>query len=266
MNFNFKEFLKWISFIPLSLIFGQFIANIISLPTNYLTSENNLFFKILASFLFWISTYWTSAYLKPDKLSLKIFKRIWYVITTFFIVISVANFLYIPSDKIAKIFEVIAPLICIGIYPPENDFDKKTFRLIINSFLSGFFLLNSKEDIEKGAVGWSIPTILLALYFFVQIIFESFNGLPFALISFIGIVCEHTAVCTGIYAKDPSLNFKKFNLIKRFLLVLSVYSLGALLVRLGGVESIDLFGIGLNTYCVPPLIGLTYYPPDGYKH
>ena len=69
MNFNFKEFLKWISFIPVSLLFGQFIAEIINLPTIYLTNENNLIFKIVASFVFWISTYWTSAYIKPEKLS-----------------------------------------------------------------------------------------------------------------------------------------------------------------------------------------------------
>ena len=265
MNFNFKEFLKWIAFIPASLLFGQNIAALINLPTIYLTNENNLIFKILASFVFWISTYWTSAYIKPEKLSIKIFKRTWYIVTAFFIAISVANFLYIPSDKIAKIFEVIAPLLCIGMYPPENDLDKKTFRLCINSFLSGFLLLNSKEDKEKGAVGWKLPTIFLALYFLLEIIFKSFNGFPFAFVSLIGIVCEYTAVCTGLYAKDPSLNFKKYNFIKRFLLVLIVYSIGALLVRLGGVESV-FPGFELSTYWIPPLIGVTYYPPDGYKH
>ena len=265
MNFNFKEFLKWITFIPASLLFGQLMSNIINLPTNYLTNQDSLLFKILASFVFWISTYWASAYIKPEQLPIKIFKRIWYVITAFFIAISVANFLYVPADKIAKIFEVIAPLLCIGMYPPENDLDQKTFRLCITSFLSGFLLLNSKEDIEKGAVGWKLPTIFLACYFLLEIIFKSYNGFPFAFVSFIGIVCEHTAVCTGLYAKDPSLNFKKYNFIKRFLLVLIVYSLGALLVRLGGVESV-LPGFALSTYWIPPLIGLTYYPPDGYKH
>ncbi len=265
MNFNCKEFLKWIFFIPVSLLFGRFIAEIINLPTIYLTNENNLIFKILASFVFWISTYWTSAYIKPEKLSIKIFKRTWYIVTAFFIAISVANFLYIPSDKIAKIFEVIAPLLCIGMYPPENDLDKKTFRLCINSFLSGFLLLNSKEDKEKGAIGWKLPTIFLALYFLLEIIFKSFNGFPFAFVSLIGIVCEYTAVCTGLYAKDLSLNFKKYNFIKRFLLVLIVYSIGALLVRLGGVESV-FPGFELSTYWIPPLIGVTYYPPDGYKH
>ena len=265
MNFYFKEFIKWIAFIPGSLLFGQIISQFINLPTIYFSNIDRLLFKILTSFVFWIVTYWTSAFIKPEQLSLKIFKRIWYLITAFFIAISVANFLYVPADKIAKIFEVLAPLLCIGMYPPENDLDKKTFRLCINSFLSGFLLLNSKEDKERGAVGWKLPTIFLACYFLLEIIFKSFNGFPFALVSFIGIVCEHTAVCTGVYAKDPSLNFKKYNFIKRFLLVFIVYLFGALLVRLGGVESV-FPGLELSTYWIPPLIGLTYYPPDGYKH
>ena len=158
---------------------------------------------------------------------------------------------------------MVVPLFCIGMYPPENDLDEKTFRLCINSFLSGFLAFNTKEDKSKGAVGWKLPTLFLAAYCFIQIIFKSYNGFPFALISFIGVICEHTAVCTGIYAKD--LTFKKYNFLKRFLLIILVYSIGALLVRLGGVASINLSGFELSTYWIPPLIGLTYYPGDGLK-
>ena len=32
----------------------------------------------------------------------------------------------------------------------------------------GFLLLNSKEDIEKGAVGCKLPTIFLACYFYLK--------------------------------------------------------------------------------------------------
>ena len=262
---KFVEIFRWIGFIPLALIAGFLVSFLIAMPFVYFGQENNFFLKPLTSYGFWIMTYWLSANLRPKKLSHKLFKRTWLILTALSVFISLSAFISIPVNRIERLFEIVAPLLAYGMYPKDNDLDDETFLLCINSFLSGFLGLNNKEDKAKGAVGWKLPTVFSAIGFFIYVIIQTFSGLPFAFLSLIGVVCEHTAVCTIVYSKDPSLTFEKYNFIKRFSLALSVFLIGALLVRLGGVTSVQFPSFALSTYLVPPILALTYFPGEELK-
>jgi len=272
VNFNFKEIIRWISFIPLSFFSGGVIGvslfliliGIFGVAINPLTG-----FIIITPF--WITTLAASAYLKPINLTVKVFKRIWLFLISLFVVTQIIGQITSPMvGWIAQIINTAIPFIIYrwmyyGQFESGKNIDNEQFRLGIRYFLIGFLNLNDKEDKAKGAVGWRLPTIGAAAFFFIYIIIQTFSGFPLAFLSLIGVVCEHTAVCTGVYSKDPSLTFEKYNFIKRSLLALSVFLLGVLLVRLGGITTVQFSGFTLSAYLVPPLIALTYFPGDGLK-
>ena len=78
MKPNLKEILRWVIFVPAALILGRFLAFLIDFSTINLADETDLILKIFSSFIFWISTYWSSAYLKPEKLSIKLWQNLTY--------------------------------------------------------------------------------------------------------------------------------------------------------------------------------------------
>ena len=272
MNLNFKEIARWIAFIPLSLFSGGVIgvALLWILVGIFGTAINPLTGFIVIT-PFWITTLALSAYLKPRNLTVKIFKRIWLFLISLFVVTQIIGQITSPIvGWIAQIINTAIPFILYrwmyyGQFESGKNIDNEQFRLGIRYFLIGFLNLNDKEDKAKGAVGWRLPTIGAAAFFLIYIIIQTFSGFPLAFLSLIGVVCEHTAVCTGVYSKDPSLTFEKYNFIKRSLLALSVFLLGALLVRLGGITTVQFSGFTLSAYWVPPLIALTYFPGDGLK-
>lgn len=272
MNFNFKEIIRWIAFIPLSLLSGGLVGvTLFLILIGFFGVAINPITNFIVITPFWITVLALSAYLKPRNLTVKVFKRIWLFLISLFVVTQIIGQITSPIvGWIAQIINTAIPFILYrwmyyGQFESGKHIDNEQFRLGIRYFLIGFFYLNDKEDKAKGAIGWVLPTAGAAFFFFIYIIIQTFSGFPFAFLSLIGVVCEHTAVCTGVYSKDPSLTFEKYNFIKRSLLALSIFSLGALLVRLGGITTVQFSGFTLSAYWVPPLIALTYFPGDGLK-
>lgn len=272
MNFNFKEIIRWIAFIPLSLLSGGLVGvAVLLILIGIFGFDINPITGFIVITPFWITTLALSAYLKPRNLTVKVFKRIWLFLISLFVATQIIGQITSPIvGWIAQIINTAIPFILYrwmyyGQFESEKNIDNEKFLLGIRYFISGFLNLNSKEDKDKGAIGWGLPTVGAAFFFFIYIIIKTFSGFPLAFLSLIGVVCEHTAVCTGVYSKDPSLTFEKYNFIKRSLLALSVFSLGALLVRLGGITTVQFSGFTLSAYWVPPLIALTYFPGDGLK-
>ena len=261
MKLDIKEIFRWITFIPVPLIAGPLAAALLVIPfLLYIPSFDTLIdipTKIILTSTMWIVIYWVGAFLKPKKLPMSSFRVIWIVLIT----LSVSRFLIKNSfyDWRYQLLEIIIPLSFFsyrGDYPDHETF-MRTVNLRIANVL-GFL----RERKLIGYFGWSLPTEFFALYLLLEVIFLTFNGYPFAILSFVGAVALNTAVNTTLYSKDPE--FKK-NPFGKYSMALFFIIVGLFLVRVSGLNSISVLNFPLNLYILPCLLGLTYYPGNEPK-
>ena len=261
-----KEFLRWIIFIPLPFIAGPLVSGLLLILLLIFTKgfSGDLIdipTKLMLTSTMWVVIYWVGAFLKPRKLSFKSFRIIWIISIT----IAVISFLNANSsyDWRYQLLEIFIP-IYFFLYRGDYE-DQKSFMYAVNFKITRVFGFDTKKERFPGSVGWSLPTSFFALCLFIECIFLTFNGTPFAFLSFLGAVCLNTAVSTGLYTKDPYLNFKNNQFINRFIFALAVWIVGALLIRLSGLYSIYFLTIPLNLYILPSFLGLIYFPGDNPK-
>lgn len=261
-----KEFLRWIIFIPLPFIAGPVVSSLLLLLLLVLTKGFggdlvDIPTKIMITSTMWIVIYWVGAFLKPRKLSFKSFRIIWIISIT----IAVISFLNSNSsyDWRYQLLEIFIP-IYFFLYRGDYE-DQQSFMYAVNFRITRVFGFDTKEERLPGAVGWILPTLFFALCLLIESLFLTFNGLPFALLSFLGAVCLNTAVSTALYTKNPYLNFQENQFIKRFLCAIAVWILGALLIRVSGLDSINFLTIPLNLYILPSFLGVIYFPGDDPK-
>jgi len=261
-----KELLRWIIFIPAPFIAGPAISSLLFILILLITKgfgENlvDIPSKLMLTSTMWVAIYWFGALLKPRNLSFKSFRIIWIISIT----IAVISFLNANSsyDWRYQLLEIFIP-IYFFLYRGDYE-DQKSFIYAVNFRITRVFGFDTKEERLPGAVGWSLPTLFFALCLLIESLFLTFNGLPFALLSFLGAVCLNTAVSTALYTKNPYLSFQKNQFIKRFLCAIAVWILGALLIRVSGLDSINFLTIPLNLYILPSFLGVIYFPGDDPK-
>ena len=253
---NIKELLRWLTFIPVPLIAGPIAGALLIIPLVYIPSFETLIdipTKIIVTSTLWIVTYWVGAFLKPKKLPMNTFRVIWIVLVT----LSVSRFLVQNSfyDWRYQLLEIIIPLYFFsytGDYP-----DHPTFIKSVNLRIKGGLGFIPNEEKLIGYFGWSLPTIFFALCLFLEVIFLTFKGYPFAILSFVGAVALNAAINTTLYSKDPAF---KQNSSSKYLMALGFLLVGIFLVRISGLHSISFLNFSLNLYILPCLLGLTYYP------
>ena len=102
------------------------------------------------------------------------------------------------------------------------------------------------------------PSVLFGIPLLIGTFFSTFNGLPFAFLSLIGCFIEGTAISTAIYAPEDTL-------LRRSIIAVPIWLIGALFIRLGGMDTLIVGALQLNLYLIPTLLGATYYPPNQSK-
>ncbi len=261
-----KELLRWIIFIPAPFIAGPLLSAILSIPIFiiFANADENLVDvpgKLILTSIMWLSIYWFGALLKPRNLSFKSFRIIWIISIT----LAVISFLKAnPYDLRLQFLEVFIP---IYFFLYRGDYEnQKSFMYAVNFRITRVLGFVPQAERFPGAVGWSLPTEFFALCLFIESVFFTFNGYPFALLSFLGAVILNSAVSTGLYTNDPNLKLgKKFNKLKRFLIALSVWLIGAFFIRISGIDSLNFLSIPLNLYILPSFLGVIYFPGDNPK-
>ena len=111
--------------------------------------------------------------------------------------------------------------------------------------------MNKSKGIE-----W--PSVLFGIALVIGTFFSTFNGLPLAFLSLIGCFIEGAAISTAIYAPE-------YTLLRRSITAIPVWIIGALLIRLGGMDTLIVGALQLNLYLIPTLLGATYYPANQSK-
>tara|TARA_B000000609_G_scaffold152148_1_gene139261 strand:- start:163 stop:957 length:795 start_codon:yes stop_codon:yes gene_type:complete len=253
---NLKELLRWLTFIPVPLIFGPIAGALLLIPILIITSSETLIdipSKVMLTSTMWVVTYWVGAFLKPKKLSMNAFRVIWIVLIT----LSVSRFLVQNSfyDWRYQLLEIFIPLYFFsyrGDYP-----DHITFLKSVSLRIKGGLGFIPNEEKLIGYFGWSLPTNFFALCLLLEVIFLTFKGYPFAFLSFIGAVALNTSINTTLYSQDPAF---KQNPTSKYLMALAFLVVGIFLVRISGLNSISFLKIPLNLYILPCVLGLTYYP------
>ena len=260
MKLDIKEIFRWITFIPVPLISGPLAAALLLIPfLLYIPSFDTLIdipTKIILTSNMWIVIYWFGAFLKPKKISMSTFRVIWIVLIT----LSVSRFLVQNSfyDWRYQLLEIIIPL---SFFPYRGDYpDHETFMRTVNLRIAN--VLGFLREKRIGYFGWSLPTEFFTLYLLLEVVFLTFQGYPFAILSFVGAVALNTAVNTTLYSKDP--DFKK-NPFSKYLMALVFIIVGLFLVRISGLNSLSVLSFPLNLYILPCLLGLTYYPGNELK-
>ena len=261
-----KEFFRWILFIPVPFIIGPIVSSLLLILILVITkgfggNSIDIPSKLMLTSTMWVVIYWIGALLKPRNLSFKSFRIIWIIsITVAVISFLKANSIYDWRFQLLEIFIPIYFFLYRGDY--EN---QKSFMYAVNFKITRVLGFDTKKERLPGAIGWSLPTSFFALCLLIESVFLTFNGLPFALLSFLGAVCLNTAVSTALYTKNPYLNFQENQFIKRFLCAIAVWILGALLIRFSGLDSINFLTIPLNLYILPSFLGVIYFPGDDPK-
>jgi len=260
MKLDIKEIFRWITFIPVPLIAGPLAGALLVIPfLLYIPSFDTLIdipTKIILTSTMWIVIYWVGAFLKPKKLPMSTFRVIWIVLIT----LSVSRFLIQNSfyDWRYQLLEIIIPL---SFFPYRGDYpDHETFMRTVNLRIAN--VLGFLREKRIGYFGWSLPTEFFALYLLLEVIFLTFNGYPFAILSFIGAVALNTSINTTLYSKDPAF---KQNPSSKYLMALVFLLVGIFLVRISGINSISVLNFPINLYILPCLLGLTYYPGNELK-
>ena len=263
---NIRELFRWILFIPIPFIAGPLVSSLLLIflllvSKSFVGSLVDIPTKIILTSTMWVVIYWIGALIKPRNLSFKSFRIIWIISVT----IAVLSFLNANAsyDWRYQLLEIFIP-IYFFLYRGDYE-DQKSFMYAVNFKITRVFGFERKEERLPGAVGWCLPTLFFALCLLIESLFLTFNGLPFALLSFLGAVCLNTAVSTALYTKNPYLNFQENQFIKRFLCAIAVWILGALLIRVSGLDSINFLTIPLNLYILPSFLGVIYFPGDDPK-
>ena len=94
---------------------------------------------------------------------------------------------------------------------------------------------------NQGERGWALPSVVFGWVVGFAALTSTFNGIPFAFVSFLGGFIEYIAISTVVYAPE-------FSFFQRFLYGIPVWLFGALLIRLGGMDSLIIGGFQLNLY------------------
>ena len=262
LKINIKEVIRWTTFIPLPLVAGPVAATFLFLPTLFNSNISSVLFdvpiKIIFTSCMWIVTFWLGAFLKPKNLSFDVFKVIWIILSTLIVskyLISNASW-----DWRYQFIEIFIPIYFFS-YRKGNYSDQETFMRTVNlRILNGLGF--NKEEKLIGYFGWSLPTLFFALYLLLEVIFFTFKGFPFAILSFIGAIALNTAVSTTLYSQDPAF---KQNPSGKYLMGLGFLLVGLFLVRISGLNSISFLDFSINLYILPCLLGLTYYPGNDPK-
>ncbi len=265
MKINIKEVIRWITFIPVPLVAGPLAGALLAIPilfvslgTSAVQELIDIPTKVILTSTMWVVIYWFGAVLKPKKLPMNAFRIIWLIIIT----LAVSRFLVLNStyDLRYQFLEIFIP---IYFFPYRGDYeDQDSFMYAVNFRISRVFGFGRKDERLPGAIGWGLPTYFFALCLLIEAIFLTFNGSPFALLSFIGAVALNTAVSTTLYSKDPAF---KQNPSGKYLMGLAFLLVGLFLVRISGLNSISFLDFSINLYILPCLLGLIHYPGNDPK-
>ena len=116
----------------------------------------------------------------------------------------------------------------------------------------------NNEDIAKG---WGVPSLIFSVIVGYTALFETFDDFPFALISVIGTLVCWSAISTLVYSRDIAYSGKR-GLFGRIFTNLLVWILGAILIRLGGMIGVTVFGFYINLTLWSSILGTTFHPPS----
>ena len=255
---NLKELIRWLTFIPVPLIFGPLVGALILIPIffifpNSLETGPDIPTKLILTSIMWIVIFWFGAFLKPNNLPMNAFRIIWILLTT----LCIFRFLIQNSsfDWRYQLLEIIIP---IYFFPYSGNYPNRAmFMTSVNLRYKKMLGFIPKEEQLIGLFGWSPPTVIFAVSLFLETLFLTFNGSPFALLSFFGATSLYSSISTTVFSKDP--NFKK-NPLPKYLTGLGFLIAGVFLVRVSGVNSISFLNFPLNLYILPCVLGLTYFP------
>ena len=172
---NLKELLRWLTFIPVPLIFGPIAGALLLIPILIITSSETLVdipSKVMLTSTMWVVTYWVGAFLKPKKLSMNAFRVIWILLTT----LCIFRFLIQNSsfDWRYQLLEIIIP---IYFFPYSGNYPNRAmFMTSVNLRYKKILGFIPKEERLIGLFGWSPPTVIFAVSLFLETLFLTFNG------------------------------------------------------------------------------------------
>ena len=109
----------------------------------------------------------------------------------------------------------------------------------------------SKESWKSKGIG--APSYLFSVLVIITAIFETFKGIPFALVSAVGAFFVWTAISTVVYSRE-----NKF--LGRLIPGLIMWGIGALLIRLGGMTGITVFDFYMYLPLWSSILGATFFP------
>jgi len=101
--------------------------------------------------------------------------------------------------------------------------------------------------------GIGAPSYLFSVLVIITAIFETFKGIPFALVSAVGAFFVWTAISTVVYSRE-----NKF--LGRLIPGLIMWGIGALLIRLGGMTGITVFDFYMYLPLWSSILGATFFP------
>ena len=103
--------------------------------------------------------------------------------------------------------------------------------------------------------GWDFPSFVFAALVWVVASVETFRNFPFALISALGTFIIFNAVSTVVFSRE-------YRFLGRFIPGLIIWSVGFLLIKLGGMPGIRVFGFYMDLTLWSSLLGFTFWPGD----
>ena len=203
---NLKELIRWLAFIPVPLIIGPLVGALILIPIFFIFPnivENGLDIptKLILTSIMWIVIFWFGAFLKPNNLPMNAFRIIWILLTT----LCIFRFLIQNSsfDWRYQLLEIIIP---IYFFPYSGNYPNRAmFMTSVNLRYKKMLGFIPKEEQLIGLFGWSPPTIIFAVSLFLETLFLTFNGSPFALLSFFGAIIFKLSVL--MFGRLDFINF-----------------------------------------------------------
>tara|TARA_B100000579_G_C22592476_1_gene738715 strand:+ start:459 stop:839 length:381 start_codon:yes stop_codon:yes gene_type:complete len=103
--------------------------------------------------------------------------------------------------------------------------------------------------------GWDFPFLAFTFLVWIVALVETFRNFPFALISALGSYIIFNAVSTVIYSRE-------YRFLGRLFPGLIIWAVGLLLIKLGGMPGIRVFGFYMDLTIWSSLLGFTFWPGD----
>tara|TARA_Y100001968_G_scaffold167753_1_gene153609 strand:+ start:103 stop:486 length:384 start_codon:yes stop_codon:yes gene_type:complete len=116
-----------------------------------------------------------------------------------------------------------------------------------------------ERDKKYIAKGWGLPTWIFSAIVGYTALVETFDDFPFALVSAIGTIFTWSAVSTLIYRRQNT-NSGGEGLFSKIFNSLLIWVIGAVLIRVGGMTGVTVFGFYINLTLWSSILGSTFSP------